>query len=52
MAHQPNGDIMKNRKFTGLKSGTPKTTLMDKRVKKPANKTGKQPMVYPKGKHG
>ena len=27
----------------------PKTTLMDKRVKKPANKTGKQPMMYKSG---
>jgi len=34
------------------KSGTPKTTLMDKRVSKPADKTGKQPMVYPRGKYG
>lgn len=30
----------------------PKTTLMDRRVAKPANKTGKQPMMYKNGKHG
>jgi len=39
------------RKFT-KKTVPPKTTLMDRRVKKPANKTGSQPSMYPKGKYG
>jgi len=43
---------MKNQQFRGLKSAKPKTTPMNDRAKKPANKTGKQPMMYPKGKHG
>ena len=34
------------------KSGTPKTTPMNDRAKKPANKTGSQPSVYPKGHYG
>ena len=33
------------------KSATPKSTPMNKRVAKPANKTGKQPMVYKNGKY-
>jgi hypothetical protein len=34
------------------KSGTPKTTKMDHRVSKPANRTGKAGMVYPSGSTG
>ena len=34
------------------KSGTPKTTPMNNRVSKPANKTGKQPMMYKSGTFG
>jgi len=33
------------------KKSKPKSTLMDKRVGKPANRTGKQAMVYSKGCH-
>ena len=33
-------------------SATPKSTLMDKRAPKKANKSGKQPMMYSSGKHG
>ena len=42
----------RGRRHGTLKSSKPKSTLMDRRVKKPANKSGKQPMVYPRGKHG
>lgn len=43
---------MANRRSMAVvpRSGTPKTTPMNKRVKKPANKTGKQPMVYKNGR--
>jgi hypothetical protein len=40
----------KNQQYKGLINAKPKSTLMNKRAKKPANKTGKQPMVYPSGK--
>ena len=34
------------------KKATPKTTLMDRRARKPANKTGKNSTMYGNGKHG
>ena len=34
------------------KTVPPKTTKMNNRVAKPANKTGKQPMMYKSGKYG
>jgi hypothetical protein len=33
------------------KTVPPKTTLMNKRVKKPANRTGSQPSMYKNGKY-
>lgn len=36
---------------TATKSVPPKTTKMNHRDKKKANKTGKQPMMYPSGKY-
>ena len=40
------------KQFHGLIKSKPKSTLMNKREKKPANRTGKGQMVYPNGKHG
>ena len=42
---------MGKRAQTSPRSVGNKTTLMDRRIKKPANQTGKGKMVYPKGVH-
>ena len=39
------------KRFSGKKTVPPKTTLMDRRVKKKPNMTGSQESMYPKGKY-